>query len=460
MNPIRRLGAFPLAISTIAALAGGPRLAAAADPAASNPALPASPADRLAATLAPPLAALVTEALERNPDVARLAAAAEAAAARAPQVRALPDPMASVTAYLLTPETRVGPQQAGLTLSQRFPWFGKLALRERQALYQAAAARAELEARRLALVTEVRRLGYELAFLAEEQRVVETDRATLAHYEDLARARYASGVGREQAAVKLQAEISKDDDRLLEIAQRRASLVAALDALRDRRADAPIPALDLPEAPPLPALSPARLSEAALGNRPELARARALIAAAQVGAELAKKEYRPDLTLGLGYTAVGRREDAAGRAMPPPGNGDDIVGVTLGINLPVWRGKLAAGVDEATAHESAAQEELRSIAAGIDQALDDLTARLPLTRDQLRLFDGQLSAQAAEALRSAESAYGAGSAGALDLLDAERVLLDVRIGAARMRADYLITLSRLEGALGAPLANPLPGDAP
>jgi outer membrane protein TolC len=437
-----------------AALGLGPLFAQEALPATSSPELPPPAADRLIASLEPAHAALVSEVLERNPDLARLRALASASAARAPQVRALPDPMASLTAFALTPETRVGPQEAAAALSQRLPWFGKLALKERQALLDAEAARAAVEAKRLALVTETRRLTYELGFLAAQEEILREDRDTLVHYEELARARYASGVGLEQAVIKLQAEITRDDNRLLDLANRRAALVSAFDALRDRPAGGVPSGIALPDAPsPIPTLDLAALRAAAVESRPEVARARAMIAAAGVGGELASKEFRPDLTVGLGYTLVGKRQDAPGRAMPPPGNGDDILGVTLGVNLPVWRERLEAGVVEATARETAAEEELRSTLAGIDQGLGELAARLPLLDEQLALFTGLLSTQAEEALRSAESAYAAGSTGSLDLLDAERVLLEVRVGTARMRADSLIARARLEGALGAPLAS-------
>jgi cobalt-zinc-cadmium efflux system outer membrane protein len=420
---------------------------------------PAGAADRVQDTLPSPLRELAAEVLDRNPDVARARAAAVAAELRAPQVRALPDPMASLTAFLLTPETRVGPQQAAASLSQRFPWFGKLAQREQEALYRAAAARAEVEARRLAAVTEARRLYHELAFLAAEEAAVRDDRATLDRYEELARARYASGVGLQQAVVKIQAEITKDDNRLVAIATRRVSQAAALNALRDRPAGAPLPELSLPAPPPTPPLDAAVLTGLAQDRRPELTRSRALLAAAGVAADLAAREYKPDLTLGLAYTLVGRRADAAGRAMPPEGNGDDVLGLTVGVNLPVWRRKLAAGVEEAAARELAAQEEMRAVTAGIDQSLGDLAESLPLIRKQLGLFEDLLEVQAGESLRSAEAAYSAGSLGALDLLDAERVLIDVRVAAARARADYLVALARLEGALGAPLTDLSPGGA-
>lgn len=419
----------------------------------------ASPAAAVAEPLASPARELVEEVLARNPEVARATAAATAAEQRAPQVKALPDPMAAVTAFLMTPETRVGPVQLAAMVSQGFPWFGKLALREQQALYQAAAARAGVEAKRLMLVTETLRLWYELAFLAAQEEVVMADRATLEHYEQLARARYASGVGLQQEVVKIQAEITKDDNRLLEIGNRRAELAAALNALRDRPADTVLPAAALPVALREPELVPASVRLLAHQVRPEVGGARALIAAAASGVELAEKEYKPDFSLGLGYTVVGRRDDAAGRAMPPEGNGDDDLSLTFGFNIPVQRRKLAAGVSEAAAMLTAAEEELRSVSADIDRQLGELLERVPLARRQLALFEDLLILQAEEALRSAESAYAAGAVNALDLLDAERVLLDVRISAARSRADYLIAIARLEGAVGAPLGELAKEDA-
>lgn len=415
-----------------------------------------APARALSQSLATPLAELTAEVLERNPDLARARREAVAAELRAPQVSALPDPMATLAPFLSSPETRVGPQQLTAGISQRFPWFGKLALRERAALFVATAAAADVEARALSLVTETRRMYYELAFLAAQETEIRKDRATLEHYEELARARYASGVGLEQAVVKIQAEITKDDNRLLDLATRRAALVASLNALRDREQDASPPEVKLPEELPVPPIVVEALRETALARRPEVTRARARLAESATSVELAKRQYFPDVTLGLNYTLVGKRDDAAGRSMPPEGNGDDVVALTAGVNLPVRRKSLEAGVEEAAQRELAAEEALRSVVAEIERSLGDLTQRIPLTFDQYRLFGDVLTIQAEEALRSAEAAYGAGALGALDLLDAERVLLDVRIGAARTLADLAIAIARLEGAVARPLGLVIP----
>jgi outer membrane protein TolC len=393
---------------------------------------------------------LAAQVLHRNPRVAAAEARARAARLEATQARALPDPMLGATAYASSPETRVGPQTFTGTVSQKLPWFGKLGLREKVALERADALEAQVEARRLELVTETRRLYYELAFLDAWSGVVESDRSTLDHYEELARTRYASGVGIEQAVVKIQAEITKDDTRLLDIATRRAALVAELNALRDEPQAAPVAH---PAVPDYGEITPDRaaLRDRALAARPEMRQAGSEIARAETGIALARKEYKPDLTLGAAYTRVGLRGDAAGIAAPPPDNGKDIFAISASINLPIHRGRLKAGVEEAAELRRAAGEGERDVVSAIDRSLGELTERVVLTWKQLRLLKDVLAIQADQSLRSAEGGYAAGTLGSLDLLDAERVLLEVRTAIERTRADYAIAVARLEGAVGEPV---------
>jgi cobalt-zinc-cadmium efflux system outer membrane protein len=396
------------------------------------------------------LKALAQDVLDRNPAVAAGAARARAARQVAPQVKALPDPMLGGTIFAAPPETRVGPQRWSATLSQRLPWFGKLGLREAAALQRAAAQEAQVEAQRLDLVTETRRLYYELGFLDAYRDVVATDRDTLSHYEELARSRYASGVGLQQAVIKIQAEITKDDSRLLDVRNRRATLAAALNALRDRPQDTEIPNLTLTRFGSV-ALDPVTIRARALALRPEMAAADREIAQAESMVDLARKEYKPDVTLGAAYTWVGSRTDLAGMLSPPPDNGSDVLGVSLSLNLPIKRGKLAAGVEEAAELRVEARERKRAVVTSIDRSLGELLERTRATWDQLRLLEDVLGIQADQSLRSAESGYSAGSISSLDLLDAERMLLEVRTATERARADYAVALARLEGAVGEPL---------
>jgi len=406
----------------------------------------------LAAIAEVPAHDLLAEVLAQNPDLGAQAAAAGAAGEVVHQAGALPDPTLGLTSYLQDPETRVGPQQAVLSLSQKIPWFGKLGLRKRAAAHDAEGARARLEASRLQLLTQARGLYYELGFLDEYEQVVRADRATLDHYEQLARTRYASGVGLQQAVVKLQAEITRADARLLDIAARRADLSARINVLRGTPLAAPVAAAPVPR---FPEYRPDAdlLRRRALAGRPEIEEADAQLARSETLVGLARNESAPDLSIGLTYGFIADRSDPAGRLNPPPDNGKNVLGITAGITLPLWRGRISAGVAEARLRARGSEEARRAVVTRIEQNLNDLVQRLPLIWERVRLLEDELSIQAEQSLHSAEAGYAAGTANALDLLDAERVLLDVRIASARARADYAVALAQLEGAVGAPLSS-------
>jgi len=155
--------------------------------------------------------------------------------------------------------------------------------------------------------------------------------------------------------------------------------------------------------------------------------------------------------VGLNYGYVSRRDDEAGRLNPPENNGQDIFGLTGGISLPLWRSSLKAGVEEGVQNRLAAEEGRREVTAVIDGEIGDLVHRIPLLEEQLSLYDGVLIIQAGQSLISAESAYASGTANALDLLDAERVLLQVRIAAERVRSDLDVAYAQLEGVIAGPM---------
>ncbi len=48
----------------------------------------------------------------------------------APQVKSLPDPQLAFGYFIQPVETRVGPQQFKISVSQMFPWFGTLKAKE------------------------------------------------------------------------------------------------------------------------------------------------------------------------------------------------------------------------------------------------------------------------------------------------------------------------------------------
>ncbi|MGB5295701.1 MAG: TolC family protein [Thermoanaerobaculia bacterium] len=410
-----------------------------------------APADRiLEAQMDSQLRVLIVETLERNPAIAGALALARAAEQRASSVGALPDPVVGITAFLKSPETRTGPQVLTLNYLQSLPWLSKFDLEEQANLLNATALYSDVEAKRLTLATEVRRLYYELAFLVRHKEITQDFVDHLRQHEEISQARYATGAGASQDVIKIQAEITLAENLLLDIDLRRVDLEATLNDLRDLPASTTLlPAL-LPEGEQV-ALDVERLRESAIRSRPELTAADARIAASEARVKRAEKAFRPDFKIGLTYTFVDPRQDQAGMISPPEGNGDDIFGIQGGVSVPIWRKRTKAGVEEASQIELAAREGKRNVLAGIESAIGDLMQRIPLTWQQFRLLEDILILQAEESVQSAQYGYVSGTLNALDLLDAEHVLFRAETSIARAQADYSIRLVQLEGVVAEPL---------
>ena len=391
----------------------------------------------------PLLQQCVDRALEANPAIQEMLARSRAAQLRVPQVTSLPDPMLNVGQAIQRPETRVGSQLNTLSVSQVLPWFGKLDLRGQMATQEAIASSQLHVARQRDVIAAVKRAFYDLAYVDAAVAISQEERALLDHYEQLSQSRYSTGQGLQQAVIKIQAEITKVTSRLDTLNQQRITLVTRLNTLMNRPPDTAVPPVARVSLPDV-ALDLGELYRLGEQHRQELLASRALIERSERGIDLAKKDYWPDVAIGASYTNILGRDVL----QPPPDNGKDALTISVGVSIPLWREKFRAGVQRATEETLAQRRNYEAVQNEVEFAVRDQAARLETLRGQVRLFNDVLIPQAEEALRSTESAYQTGQVGVLDLLDSERVLLQVRLGNARQEADLLVALAELERAVG------------
>jgi outer membrane protein TolC len=398
----------------------------------------------------PLLRELVDDALERNPSVREAHSRYLATHENVPVVTALPDPMLTVGTFVRRVETRVGPQRASVMLSQRFPWRGKRGLRGEIVELEAAARYEIFHARQREIVAAVKTAFYELGYVDSALRIAAEETALLDHFERLATARYASGEGLQAAVVRLQAESTRIRSRVELLRQQRGTLRARINALLDRDPGAEIPAID-GLAPPESELDAEELLRLGTEHREELRAAEKFLERGERRVELAQRDRWPDLTLGVGYVDVGTRSDPAGLQMPPPDNGKNAFSVSLGLNLPLSGAKYEAGVRMAREELSTERYRYQDLLNQLELAITEEILRLENLRSQRDLFQRVLLPQAEEALRSIEAAYESGRVGVsvTDLLDGERVRLEVRLASTRFHSDELSSLAQIERAIGA-----------
>ena len=194
-------------------------------------------------------------------------------------------------------------------------------------------------------MAQVKETYYDLGYVDAAIDLAREEQSLLEHYETLARARYATGQGLQQAVIRLQAEITRVVDRRHQLDRQRATLAAHLNTVLDRPAEKPVPAVPALVRPAVE-LDRDQLYRLGEGHRNELQAASALIEGGERSIELAEKNARPRFTASVGVTNVGRRDDPAGLPLPPD-NGRNAVTVSLGVSLPLWSAKYRAGVEQA-----------------------------------------------------------------------------------------------------------------
>jgi outer membrane protein TolC len=397
----------------------------------------------------PRLAIYLEQALSRNPGILQSFARYQAARARLPQVSSLPDPLLNVTNYLRSPETRVGAQTTMLSLSQKLPWFGKLSGREKIAAKEAAVYRYIHEAKRRDVVREVKLVYYDLGYIDRALDITREEISVLEHHETLARARYEQGVGLQQGVVKLQAEITRGQNRLEELGRQRVDLESVLNSLRDLPADSPVEKIRPPRRAEV-RIDRDELYRIGRNHNPEIQAALLQIEKNEKRIHLARKDYWPDFTIGAGFTNVTGRSDPAGILNPPGQDGKNIYSLSVGINIPVRRRKYDAAVAEATEDTMASREGYRDAVNVMEASVRAIGFRMETLDRQIALVGNTLLPQAEHSLRSTEAAYGTGEVGVLELLDGQRTLLDVRLGLERYASDYAKSIADLERAIGVP----------
>ena len=395
----------------------------------------------------PTLAALIGEALEGNPRVRGALLEFRAAQSRIPQLSTLPDPVFSFTQHVPGPQTRVGPQLFSLSLSQSFPWFGTLADRSELAAVESAIHNESYQMERAEVVRRVKLAYYDLAYLDQALRITGEEEELLLHYEALAQARYSQGFGQQQEVIRLQAEVTQVLNRRQELLRQRTDFEAALNVLADRPVATPLPPVQIVHLPGA-RVDDEALQAAGLAARPEINAAQLRIDGNEHAVRLARSRSRPHFTVGVAWGNVLGRRDDPGLATPPLDNGRDQFGLTLGASIPVFGSAYDAGIREAGARLAAAEEAYRDAVSEVALAVRSIAFRLTTIRGQLALFERALLPQAEQALRATEEAYSGGITGVLELLDSEEVLLDVRLGLARLQADYMKALAEMERAVG------------
>ena len=387
-------------------------------------------------------AALVEAVLERNPslEAARYAiAASEQLRSQATALDDLDVSYAFAPSSVLSSDTRYGQV---IALRQRFPFPGRLRAQGGIADAGTEVTRQHYERERLALATRTSALFDDYYLVLRAHEINEDHLRLLESFQAVATARYAAGLAAQQDPIQAEVEVVHLLHRRAVLETQQQIIVAQINALlhRSPAEELPAPSRAL-EPPPQLARTSEELEELALQSRPELKAIEASIAGHQFELRLRGLESRPDFEASASFNSMWAQSDH--RWM-----------FGVGVNIPLSRKRLRAGIAEAEATIASVESRRAALVDRIRSEVVQAAHRLELAHHVISLYSSRILPAARDQLSAARTGFETGSNTFLAVIAAEKNLRNAELAALEALADAHRRHVELLASLGL-----VPGDS-
>jgi len=391
-----------------------------------------------------PLPDLIAEAVRNNPEIQASRKEQEAAEHRIAPAGTLDDPMLEAGLVSVPTDTfkldREDMTMKMIGLSQRFPYPGKLRLRQDIASREAEAMAHGYREMVNRVVRETKIAYFDLALVLESIRLTEKNKGILEQFLKIVEGRYSVGQATQADVLKAQTQLSKMVEELLKMARERPMFEAELLRALGRKGNAPAP---LPQSPELREVRLAfdELHDEALRARPQLLALQTTVAKAEKSAELMRKDAYPDFDVRFSYGQRDRMPDGTRRP--------DMVNLVVAINLPVWRErKINPRISEAQAMREQALNMYEAQRNEIAMKLRQQIAAAEQNLRSARLYRNEILPQAQLTVEAALSAYRVNRADIMTLLDSQMNVYNFEIAHAAAVANYNKALAEIDLLVG------------
>ncbi len=390
---------------------------------------------------------LVDEAVGNNPGLKMLEEKIKAYGERVPQTEALDNPRLGFAVLNLPVDTFRFDQepmtQKQISLWQKLPFPGKLELKGDIARKELEVVREEYDERKNTVIMQVEVAYRELLFVHKSIMITEENRDLLRTFVKAAETKYAVGMGIQQDVLKAQVELSKINELLISLEQRRQSITARLNTLLNRSADAAFsPDEGIPsEEKTAFAYSFEELQTIALENRPSLLGLQRLVERNRLAERFAEKSFYPDFDVGISYGQ--RDKDVTGTDRP------DFISGFITVSIPLWyKAKESRKVAEERANIRNATEQYNAAKNDVFFQIKNILTELERINRELELLKTGLIPQSRTSLESAMAGYQVNKVDFITLVNNQLTVYNYEIEYYRLITNYRNKLSELEAAVG------------
>ncbi|MGR3219831.1 MAG: TolC family protein [Candidatus Anammoxibacter sp.] len=387
---------------------------------------------------------IINEAIARNPGILAEAMRWEAAKNKIKRVKSLDDPMlrlgkinspdhpfnfgnkAAKSSPLMSPQT--------ISISQKFPFPGKLRLRGKVATEMAEMQKELMEAKIQEIIAEVKDTYYSLYLVNKSIEISKENRELLRKFTKISEAMYSVGKVSQRDVLAAMVELSKISNNITVLEQSRKTEQARLNNLLNRRPQEPLGTpIDFKKHKLR--YNAAELEKMALENRPVLQRSEHAVSKSKFNLDLAKKDYYSDFTAMIEYRHIGDFPS-------------DTWSSALSINIPWLWSKQRQKVKEARMELLAANADREAINNRTLFEIREFISKVISAESTLNLFKTSVVPQAKQSLEAARIGYETGRTDFLTLIDSQRTLLDAKLQYYRALVEFEQNLAKLEKTVG------------
>jgi len=383
---------------------------------------------------------LIAYALKNNPKVAAAKARWEASLNGEKIAASLPDPMIGVTYFINKISTRNGSLMGGVNFGQKFPWIGKLGTKSQIRKSMSGVLETNLEAVRAKIVSNIKKVYYELYFIRKAKQVTNTNIILLKQLENVAQIKYVSGKVTQQDVLKIQVEISKLLDDLITLKDENNVFAIKMNTLLGKDINEIVGETEELEFKEY-MINLESLYSTLKQKSPELKIKKEQINKSNLDWKFSKLERFPDFNLGYHYQWID--DDAVALQ-----KGKDAQSITFSMNLPIWFGKQNARIDEAKLNVLDKELTYEDTENRLLSDLKNKYYRLIVAQRKIKLYNESILPRMEQALKVTIEGYEGGKAGFLDLIDSQKNLLFYKLELARSVKNYFSEVSTIEELFG------------
>ncbi|MDP2939441.1 MAG: TolC family protein [Candidatus Omnitrophota bacterium] len=386
---------------------------------------------------------LIEEAKKNNPEILAAKKRWESALARIPQAKSLDNPNVGLTFEKIQRGTlkldKTMSEDRMLSISQMFPFFGKLSLKGKIALVESQMVASEYKQKELEVINSVKNAYYNLFMNDTEIELNKQSLALLKGIVKTADAKYAIGEITQEELFKLNLEIARLSNTILNLREERTAKETRLNTLLNREPELPVGTPELNENL-LFQVDIKSLYRETLLNQPELIIFSYAIEKNKYAKSLAKRSFLPDLMAGLVQRGI-----TSGSIGPWD--------LMLSFSLPFWFWtKQRYEVKEAIANLEEAEAAYKAMQNKAFVETKDLATKIKIAKNKINLYKTNLIPILESSIASSLAAFSSGKGDFMLLVDNQRMLIETKMEYYKALVEYNMNLADLERAVGIDLS--------